>query len=55
MRLHATQPLFACSALEDSPALRTLRSVLASLRDAPLLDALRQPRGSPAAAPRPRR
>lgn len=45
MRIHATQPLFAWSELEDSPSLKTIRAVLASLPDAPLLDALRQARG----------
>jgi hypothetical protein len=45
MRLHATQPLFAWLALEDSPSLKTLRAVLASLPDQPLLDALQQARG----------
>ena len=45
MRIHATQPLFAWSELEDSPSLKTLRAVLASLPDQPLLDALTQARG----------
>jgi hypothetical protein len=45
MRIHATQPLFAWSELEDSPSLRTIRAVLSSLPDQPLLDALRQARG----------
>jgi Transposase DDE domain len=45
MRIHATQPLFAWSELEDSPSLQTIRGVLASLPDQPLLDALRQARG----------
>jgi Transposase DDE domain len=45
MRIHATQPLFAWSELEDSPSLTTIRGVLGSLPDQPLLDALRQARG----------
>lgn len=45
MRIHATQPLFAWSELEDSPTLQTIRGVLESLPDQPLLDALRQERG----------
>src|SRR5690349_14516797 len=38
MHIHATRPLFAWSELEDTPQLRTLREVLASLPDGPLLD-----------------
>jgi hypothetical protein len=45
MRIHASQPLFAWSELEDSPSLKTIRAVLASLPDQPLLDALQQARG----------
>jgi hypothetical protein len=45
MLIAATRPLFAWSELEDSPSLQTIRSVLASLPDQPLLDALRQTRG----------
>ena len=45
MRIHATQPLFAWSELEDSPSLKTIRAVLASLPDQPLLDALTLARG----------
>jgi Transposase DDE domain len=45
MRIHATQPLFAWSELEDSPSLKTIRGVLVSLPDQPLLDALTQARG----------
>lgn len=45
MRIHATQPLFAWSELEDSPSLTTIRAVLSSLPDQPLLDALQQARG----------
>jgi Transposase DDE domain len=46
MRIHATQPLFAWSALEDSPSLKTIRGVLASLPDEALLDGLQQARGN---------
>jgi hypothetical protein len=45
MHIHATRPLFAWSALEDSPSLQTLRAVLASLPDQELLDCLQQARG----------
>jgi hypothetical protein len=45
MHIHATRPLFAWSELEDTPQLRTLRQVLASLPDQPLLDGLQQARG----------
>ena len=45
MRIHATQPLFAWSELEDSPSLKTIRGVLGSLPDQPLLDALKKARG----------
>ncbi len=44
MRVRATRPLFAWSELEDTPQLRTLREVLASLPDGPLLDGLHQAR-----------
>jgi hypothetical protein len=37
--------LFAWSELEDSPSLKAIRAVRASLPDQPLLDALRQARG----------
>lgn len=46
MLIHATRPLFAWSELEDSPSLVTLRAVLSSLPDQPLLDGLRQARGT---------
>lgn len=45
MRIHTTAPLFAWSELEDSPSLKTLRAVLSSLPDQPLLDALHAARG----------
>jgi hypothetical protein len=45
MRIHATQPLFAWEALEDSPSLKTLRAFLHSIPDGKLLDGLRQARG----------
>ena len=45
MLIHATRPLLAWSELEDTPQLRTLREVLASLPDQPLLDGLREARG----------
>jgi len=40
-----TKPLFAWECLEDSPSLRTLKALLASLPDAKLLEGLRQQRG----------
>ena len=45
MLIHATRPLFAWSELEDSPSLQTIRAVLSSLHDGPLLDALHKARG----------
>ena len=45
MLIHATRPLFAWSELEDSPSLQTIRAVLSSLPDQPLLDGLQQARG----------
>jgi hypothetical protein len=45
MLIHAARPLFAWSELEDSPSLQTIRAVLSSLPDQPLLDGLRQARG----------
>lgn len=45
MRVHRTQPLFAWSALEDSPSLRTIETFLKRIPDAPLLDALERARG----------
>jgi hypothetical protein len=45
MQLASCQPLFAWDALEDSPSLGTIKRLLASIPDAPLLDSLRQARG----------
>lgn len=45
MRPHVTQPLFAWSALEDSPSLRTVRVLLDLFPDDALLEALRLARG----------
>jgi Transposase DDE domain len=45
MQLANCQPLFAWDALEDSPSLGTLKHLLASIPDGPLLDSLRQARG----------
>lgn len=45
MRIARTKPLFAWDCLEDSPALSTVRELLAAIPDARLLDALRQARG----------
>jgi Transposase DDE domain/Transposase domain (DUF772) len=45
MKIALTKPLFAWDALEDSPALTTLRSVLAAVPDHALLESLRQARG----------
>jgi hypothetical protein len=45
MQLASCQPLFAWDALEDSPSLGTIKRVLASIPDGPLLDSLRQARG----------
>jgi hypothetical protein len=45
MLIHAARPLFAWSELEDSPSLQTIRAVLSSLDDQPLLDGLRRARG----------
>ncbi len=45
MLVAQTKPLFAWESLEDSPSLRTLKALLASLPDAKLLEGLRQQRG----------
>src|SRR6516165_4271012 len=45
MKIHACQPLFAWSELEDSPSLQTIRGVLDSLPAQALLDGLQQARG----------
>jgi hypothetical protein len=46
MRIHATQPLFAWSQLEDRPCLRTIREFLHAVPDQQLLDGLRTARGA---------
>jgi hypothetical protein len=45
MIVAATKPLFAWDCLEDSPSLKTIREVLASLPDGKLLEGLRRHRG----------
>ncbi|MFQ5464193.1 MAG: transposase [Phycisphaerae bacterium] len=45
MRIAETKPLFAWDCLEDSPALKTIRELLAAVADAKLLESLRQARG----------
>lgn len=45
MRIHATQPLFAWDALEDSPTLATIRRFLESVPDQTLLASLEAARG----------
>ena len=45
MKIAMTKPLFAWDALEDSPALNTIRSVLAAVPDHALLESLRRARG----------
>lgn len=45
MELASCQPLFPWDALEDSPSLGTIKRLLASIPDAPLLDSLHQARG----------
>src|SRR4051794_37673502 len=45
MKIAITKPLFAWDALEDSPALTTIRTFLEAVPDQPLLDSLRQARG----------
>jgi hypothetical protein len=45
MRLRTTQPLFPWDALDDSPSLGTIQTVLATIPDQALLDSLRQHRG----------
>jgi hypothetical protein len=45
MKIPLCKPLFAWDALEDSPALQTLRAFLATIPDERLLDSLRQARG----------
>jgi Transposase DDE domain/Transposase domain (DUF772) len=45
MIIHAAKPLFAWDCLEDSPSLRTVKDLLASLPDGELLNSLRNARG----------
>jgi Transposase DDE domain/Transposase domain (DUF772) len=45
MIIHAAKPLFAWDCLEDSPSLRTIKELLASLPDGKLLNSLRSARG----------
>jgi Transposase DDE domain/Transposase domain (DUF772) len=45
MKIHIAKPLFAWDALEDSPTLTCLRTVLESLPDGALLESLRLARG----------
>jgi hypothetical protein len=45
MRIAQSRPLFAWDALEDSPTLRTLRTLLAAIPDGKLLESLRSARG----------
>jgi hypothetical protein len=45
MLLHAADPLFAWSRLEDFPTLTTIRDFLATVPDQPLLDSLQAARG----------
>jgi hypothetical protein len=45
MHVAAAKPLFAWDCLEDSPSLKTIREILRSLPDAPLLEGLRRHRG----------
>jgi hypothetical protein len=45
MIIHAAKPLFAWDCLEDSPSLRTIRELLASLPDGKLLSSIRAARG----------
>lgn len=45
MLLSTTQPLFPWDALDDSPTLATIKQVLATIPDQPLLDSLRRHRG----------
>jgi Transposase DDE domain/Transposase domain (DUF772) len=45
MRIDVTKPLFAWDCLDDSPSLKTLRQLLASIPDGKLLESLRVARG----------
>jgi len=44
MKIAVTKPLFAWDCLEDSPSLKTIRELLATIPDAKLLDSLRSSR-----------
>ena len=44
MKIAVTKPLFAWDCLEDSPSLKTIRELLATIPDAKLLEALRSSR-----------
>lgn len=45
MRINVTKPLFAWECLDDSPSLATVKELLATIPDGPLLESLRQSRG----------
>lgn len=45
MKISVSKPLFAWDALQDSPTLQSLRLLLESIPDQPLLDSLRRARG----------
>jgi len=45
MRIAQSKPLFAWDCLEDSPAIRTIRELLAAIPDGKLLESLRSARG----------
>lgn len=45
MRIHVTQPLFAWESLEDGPTLKTIRQLLETIPDEPLLASLEKARG----------
>lgn len=45
MRIDTTKPLFAWECLDDSPSLATLKELLATVPDGPLLESLRRARG----------
>lgn len=45
MIISHTKPLFAWDCLEDSPSLKTIRELLATLPDGALLESLRSARG----------
>ena len=44
MKIAVTKPLFAWDCLDDSPSLKTIRELLATIPDAKLLDSLRSSR-----------